>query len=195
MPTANSITVWIRRLASGDQAAVEPIWKRFFRRMTGLARKQLDSAPVPRGEEEDVALSAFHQFCRAALDNRFPNIGGRRDLWHLLAALTARKAVDHYRAMAALKRKPGESEPLHENIAIARSPDPALQAVLADEIRSLFTRLGDESLQTVAEMKLNGLSNDEIAAQLGCTVRTVHRRIGMIRDIWEGAGPDGNSEP
>lgn len=186
MPTERSITIWIRRLASGDAAAAEPIWKRFFQRMTGLARKRLASPLVPRGEEEDVALSAFHQFCQAALANRFPNLAGREDLWQLLAALTARKAVDHYRAMSAQKRGLAEAAPYHKDVAIAPGHDPALQALLADEVRSMFDLLNRAPLQTVAELKLNGLSNEEIARELGCTVRTVTRRIGLIRDIWLG---------
>lgn len=183
----HSITLWVHKLATGDQAAAEPIWRRFFHRMTGLARKRLAGAPLPRGEEEDVALSAFHQFCQAALANRFPRITGREDLWQLLSALTARKAVDHYRSATALKRGPGDPTPLHENLAAAPNGDPAVAALLADEIRSLFDALGRDSLQVVAELKLNGLTNEEVAAALGCTVRTVTRRIGMIRDIWGGA--------
>lgn len=195
MPTEHSITIWIRRLASGDPAAAEPIWKRFFRRMTGLARKRLSATPVPPGEEEDVALSAFHQFCRAALANRFPNIADREDLWQLLAALTTRKAVDRYRTAAARKRGPGAAAPLHEGIAAAPGPGPDLAALLADEIRTLFRLLDHEPLRVVAELKLNGLSNEEIARELGCTVRTVTRRIGLIRDIWRGAAAAGSAEP
>jgi len=180
----HSITIWIRRLAKGDSAAVEPIWKRFFGRMTGLARKRLSSSPVTHSDGEDVALSAFHQFCQAALANRFPNIAGRQDLWQLLASLTTRKAIDHYRAAVAQKRHSGEAAALHENIADLAARDPALEALLADEIRALFKLLERESLQDIAERKLNGLTNEEIARELGCTVRTVTRRVGLIRDIW-----------
>lgn len=191
MSLEHSITIWIQRLATGDPAAAAPIWKRFFRRMTGLARRRLSAAPVPFGEEEDVALSAFHQFCRAALANRFPNIAGRRDLWQLLAAMTARKATDHHRAATAQKRGPGGPAPLRAGTAVAPD-DPALEALLADEIRALFELLDRESLRAVAELKLNGLSNEEVARELGCTVRTVTRRVGLIRDIWRGeVGSDG----
>jgi hypothetical protein len=43
-------------------------------------------------DEEDVALSAFHSFCRDAEAGRFPELGDRKDLWQILVMLTARKA-------------------------------------------------------------------------------------------------------
>jgi DNA-directed RNA polymerase specialized sigma24 family protein len=39
-------------------------------------------------------------------------------------------------------------------------------------------------LQTIAILKLEGHSNARIAEHLGCVVRTVERRLKMIRAIW-----------
>ena len=61
-----SVTQWINRLKAGDPDAAQKLWERYFRRLVGLARKKLRSAPRRAADEEDVALSAFDSFCRNA---------------------------------------------------------------------------------------------------------------------------------
>jgi DNA-directed RNA polymerase specialized sigma24 family protein len=41
----------------------------------------------------------------------------------------------------------------------------------------------------LATAKLEGYTNDEIAEQLGCSQRTVERRLHLIRKKWEQEGP------
>jgi DNA-directed RNA polymerase specialized sigma24 family protein len=44
-------------------------------------------------------------------------------------------------------------------------------------------------LQAIAVWKMEGHTNHEIAAKLGCAPSTVERRLQLIRQIWEkGAG-------
>jgi DNA-directed RNA polymerase specialized sigma24 family protein len=57
--------------------------------------------------------------------------------------------------------------------------------MMAHECRHLLERLGDPSLQCLALAKMEGYSNKEIAGQLGCSVRTVERRLRLIRDKWK----------
>lgn len=191
MPDEGSITVWVNRLSAGDGDAAAPIWDRYFGRMVSLAAGRM---PGLAADAEDVALSAFFQFCRAAAENRFARLGGRDDLWHLLVVLTARKAID-WRKRQTAKKRGGPADPLPENVA-GPARDPALEALVADQMRSLFDRLDDAELREIAGLKLDGYSNEEIAGRLGCTTRTVFRRLALIRDIWEGepgeapAGPE-----
>ena len=44
-------------------------------------------------------------------------------------------------------------------------------------------RLGDPTLQSVATWKLEGYTDDEIAARLGCVTRTVERELARIRKM------------
>jgi DNA-directed RNA polymerase specialized sigma24 family protein len=46
--------------------------------------------------------------------------------------------------------------------------------------------LGDSSLQRVATLKLEGYTNKEIAARLGCVTSTVERKLARIRHQWAG---------
>ena len=56
--------------------------------------------------------------------------------------------------------------------------------MVADECRKLLEHL-DPDLQVLALAKMKGDTNDEIAEQLACSVRTVKRRLHLIRKTWE----------
>lgn len=55
---------------------------------------------------------------------------------------------------------------------------------VAEQCQRLLDGLGDETLRTVALRKMEGYSNDEIAAQLECAPRTVTRKLRRIRVLW-----------
>lgn len=178
-----SVTVWLNRLTAGDAAALDPLWARYFGHVVGVARDKLRRLAVRAADEEDVALSAFHQFYRAATDRGFERLHNRADLWHVLVVLTARKALDHHKHQARQKRKSTAAE--LPDTAAPNAPDPALEALLADELRAKMDALPDDEARTIARLKLDGYSNDEVAERLGCTVRTVGRRLVLIRALWK----------
>ncbi len=65
-------------------------------------------------------------------------------------------------------------------------PTPELAAQLVEESQRLMEQLGDSTLQSVATLKLEGYTNDEIAARLGCVTSTVERKLARIRAKWAG---------
>lgn len=194
MSSDGSVTSWIHALTEGNDDVAQNLWERYFGRMVELARNKLRASVRRAADEEDVALSAFHSFCQAATAKRFPRLANRDDLWQILVMLTARKALDQRKHDQRKKRAEASTKPLDDaalGSIIGEDPDPAFAALIADEFRNLLEKLGDPELKQIALRKLEGYSNDEIAAQLDCTVRTVGRRLAMIRDLWEGAGePD-----
>ncbi len=56
--------------------------------------------------------------------------------------------------------------------------------MVTDEYRRLFGSLAEESLRVVALLKLEGHSNNEIAKSLDCGLRTVERKLDVIRKRW-----------
>ncbi len=198
-----SITRLIGGLKAGDNAAAEQLWNRYFDRLVGLARARLRTAPR-RGldaDEEDAALSAFHSLCRGAARGRFPLLSDRDDLWKLLVVLTVRKSLNQIEHQTASKR--GGTRIVHEtdfptagadefgnalDHFASREPTPEFLAMVADEYRHACQRLGDESLCAVFDLRLQNYSREEIAARLGCAVRTVTRKLEMIRAVLEGEG-------
>ena len=188
--TANSVTQWIPGLKRGDPAAAQRLWEAYFRRLVGLARVRLRDAPRRVADEEDVALSAFDSFCRGAQAGRFPRLDDRDDLWQILVLLTVRKAIDLRNYEARPSRGSGRVQSLTDlspeglEALGGDEPTPELAAQLTEEYRRLMGRLGDPTLQSVATWKLEGYTNGEIAARLGCVTATVERKLARIRSEW-----------
>jgi DNA-directed RNA polymerase specialized sigma24 family protein len=154
-------------------------------------------------DEEDVALSAFDSFCRGANQGRFPRVTGRDDLWPLLVTITARKALQSLRHQGRLKRgggnvrgdsafqgapAAGQEEPGLEQV-VGSEPTPEFAAQMAEECQRLLGQLSAGDLREVAVMKMEGYSNEEIAAKLGCVPRTIERKVALIRTLWEDLAP------
>jgi DNA-directed RNA polymerase specialized sigma24 family protein len=198
---SGSVTEWLGRLVEGDAAAAQPLWERYFHRLVARARHKLAGTPRGAADEEDVALSAFDSFCRAAARRRFPRLDDRDDLWRLLLLLTDRKASDQ-RKHATRKRRGGGKVLGEGALGPADSaggspltrlpgpePTPEYAAQVAETWRELFGQLRDPELEKVALLKMEGYGLEEIAARLGCVPRTVQRRLRLIRHIWEREGP------
>ncbi len=135
-----------------------------------------------------MALSAFASFCQAAEQQRFPQLANRDDLWRLLVTLTARKVWHRRRLEQSQKRSGGvpNSQDFEVELdgIVGREPTPEFAAEVADELQSRLARLKKADLVAIALRKLDGYTNDEIAAQLGCARSTVERRLRLIRMHW-----------
>lgn len=192
MSADGSVTTWLHALSSGDGDVAQNLWERYFGRMVELARAKLRAATKRASDEEDVAISAFHSFCQAAAEQRFPRLANRDDLWQVLVVLTARKALDQRKYDSRKKRADSATKALDDaalDTVVGTDPDPAFAAAVADEFRHLLDKLDDEQLRHIAIRKLEGYTNDDIALELKCTVRTVGRRLALIRSTWEGTEP------
>jgi RNA polymerase sigma factor (sigma-70 family) len=193
MSSPGSVTIWLERLKAGDGNAAERLWQDYYRRLVGLARARLQGRPRAAADEEDVALSAFDSFFRGVEGNRFPKLTDRDDLWQLLVVITARKAMRLIRDESRQKRGGGavrhasafDDDELRA--AVGAEPTPEFAAEVAEECGRLLDLLGDDELRAVARGKLEGYTNTEIAERLGVVERTVERRLGVIRKLWEAA--------
>ncbi len=187
----DSVTQWITALKQGDHSAAQGLWEAYFRRLVGLAHARLRDTPRRIADEEDVALSAFQSFCQGAQAGRFPRLDDRNDLWQILVLITVRKAIDLRKYAGRPSRGRGRVQSLTElaqeglEAIGGDEPTPELAAQLAEEYQRLMDDLGDSSLQSVATWKLEGYTDAEIAARLGCVTRTVERKLARIRKIWE----------
>jgi DNA-directed RNA polymerase specialized sigma24 family protein len=187
---SHSITRCIDMLKQGDRAAAEVLWDSYIHRLVALARGRLGGIARRAADEEDVALSAFDSFCRRAEHGQFARLTDRDDLWQILVLITERKAIDLMRREGRQSRGAGRVSPFTDlerqgpwNIVDHR-PTPDFAAQVVDEFRSLLGRLGDDSLRTVALAKMEGYTNKQIAARLGCIEQTVERKLRSIRKIW-----------
>ncbi len=195
----DEIASWIRELAQGDERAIQQIWNQYFERLVRLARRKLLDGSRRMADEEDVALSAFNSFCEGAAAGRYPQLNDESDLWRLLVTITARKAARQLRSAGRQKRGLGKirgesvfvdpnNDDRQQGIAavLGDSPTPEMAALAAEECQRLLALLSDDSLRHVAQLKLEGYSNEEIAERLHCAPRTIERKLNKIREDWQG---------
>ncbi len=193
MVPAGSVTHFLNLLRHGQGDAVRFIWERYFPRLVEHARLTLGTDVRRAADEEDVALSAMERFCRAAQEGRYPDLADRHELWRLLLRITTRRVLDLARRERRQRRGGGaqretamaeEGEIASLSSVTGDEPGPAFAAEMAETCRCLLTCLPDDDLQTLAVTKLEGYANKEIAELLGCSLRTVERRLQLIRDLW-----------
>jgi DNA-directed RNA polymerase specialized sigma24 family protein len=202
MTSEESVSHWIGQLQAGDPEAAQKLWERYFKRLVGLARKKLQGMPRRAADEEDVALSAFTSFCQRASEGRFAQLADRDNLWSLLVTITARKVYRLASYQGRQKRggnavigeselpAPADSDAGGPGLARFLDPHPTPQfaAQVAEEYQRLLGMLPDAGLQSVAQWKMEGYSNEEIAAKLGCALRSVERKLKVIRSLWRDQG-------
>ena len=168
-----------------------------FKSSFGWRGAKLGGAAKREFDEEDVALSAFNSFFRAVEEQRLPKLDDRHDLWKVLVTITVRKISDQRKREYVLKRGKGQvrGESLFQNSdgdeqaglaqVLGAEPTPEVAAMVAEGYEQLIGQLPDEMFRRVAPLKMEGYSNAEIAAELGCVERTVERKLERIRAIWE----------
>ena len=178
-----SVTLWLQALQDRDDDAASRLWSRYFQRMTQVAARRVGQQQFGDFDEEDVALSAFDAFCRAFQNGHFPELKNRDDLWSLLTVITLRKAKDYERRNSAAKRKATGDQVALSAVGDTQQP-PDVEAMMAEECQKLIERLNDPLHVRVALLKLDGLTNEEIAGEIGYTRSTVQRILNVIRGRW-----------
>ncbi len=187
-----SVTLLLGQLKDGPPEVLAEIWRRFFPRMAGLARRTLDGLPKCRSDADDVAQSAFISFWQAVEGRNELEFAGRDDLWRLLGVMTVRKARRKVRHESAQKRG-GARTRTESQIGSADDEagfrlDQALADVSPPEFdlccEELLLSL-DESQRTGAVLRLQGYSNTEIAERLDCSPRTVQRALAEVQESWK----------
>jgi len=112
--------------------------------------------------------------------------------------IAARKASDYRQHARRQKRgggrtagesalaAPGESVDCNVlGRAVGREPTPEFAALVIEQYQRLLERLPDPAALRITELKLEGFKNDEIAARLDVTTRTVERKLRLVRSLLE----------
>jgi len=195
MNVEETVTLWLAHLKAGKAEAVEQLWKEYFDRVVGLAKARLNSGHRKVADEEDIALSVFDTFCRGVSAGKYPRLADRDNLWPLLVVLTTRRVSDRVRRERRQKRGGGhvyveaelgvgDENPFRLDTLLSEAPTPELEAVMNEECTRLFGQL-DDDLQAIALGKMHGYTNQELAERMNCGLRTIERRLDLIRRIWE----------
>jgi RNA polymerase sigma factor (sigma-70 family) len=186
-----SVTRFLNQMMAGDEAAVTILWERFLPRLLGLARRTLGSRPQRVADAQDAVQSAFASFWKRAVDGQFGAEIDRNDLWNLLGVITVRKSLRQARHERATRRGAGrvltEGSLIHPN-GTPQSLDDFAAHISPVELDFNSTELLNQlptELREIAVLRLLGYLNSDIASQLGCSERTIERKLADIRECWK----------
>ena len=200
MGTRGSVTRLVIDLRSDEavvrELAARLVWRRYFQELLALARSHLSARIRGREDEEDVLQSMYKSFCLRQRRGDF-DLSNRDQLWKLLVQITLRKARNtanrHLQAKRDVRRDAsGNAAPadnFDEPTALLNQldmddPTPAEAALLNEALEQRFQALREPQLRLIAQKKLEGYTNQEIAGELQCTVRSVERKLERIRTYW-----------
>ncbi|HEX6988417.1 MAG TPA: sigma-70 family RNA polymerase sigma factor [Bacillota bacterium] len=156
----------VRRVAGGDEAALELLYDRYAGRIYGLAvRLVADDA-----DAEEVVQDVFTRLWRHA--GRFD--AGRSSLGTWLLTVTRRRAIDTLRARGRRQR----SEPLPLHLPADDDVEEAAEnEVLAADVAQAVDHLPDTLRQVIVHAYYLGQSHREVAGALGIPLGTVKTRL------------------
>lgn len=194
----DSVVAWLRKLETGDHDAASELWQRYFSKLVAAAAQRIGHSPRRDYDEEDVALSVFCSLNKCAKAGRLSDIASRDALWRLLVSITAQKVIDRVRAGNAQKRGGGNvrGESIFGGNAstdqvvgfdnfFGSDPTPETLASMDERFQQLLNDLPDDVFRTIALMRMQAFSNQEIGEELAISTRSVERKLRLIREEWE----------
>lgn len=197
---SNNVSHWIDLIKDGDSLAANQIWQHYFDRLVRAVRRKLYGQNRAISDEEDIVLSVFDSFYDAVEKGRFPDLADRDDLWRLLLRMSARKVIDKRRKDQRQRRggdiklhsmdQPDDDGNLIE--VIGDEPTPEMVLMMQESMENLFSHLDGGPLRDLAGAKLEGYSNAELAKRFDCSVRTIERRLHLIREKFQQGVVDNN---
>jgi RNA polymerase sigma factor (sigma-70 family) len=177
----------LRGLRDGDRKVVHEFFERYGQALQRLADRHLADRLRRRVGPEDVVQSACRTFLRRAQGGEF-HLPDSEALWRVLCAITLTKVREQARFHGRQKRGMNKEVPLPARDTtsspawdpIDPDPTPAEAAAFTEQFEHLLAGLDDEERQVV-DLKLQDLTNDEVAERLGSSERTVRRIMKRLQ--------------
>ena len=116
-----------------------------------------------------------------------------------MVTITARKAYQHVLRLHRQKRggkavldeaaltivAGGDDEGRALEQLVSREPTPEFVVLAAEQYQRLLASLPKRNLYPIVQWKMERFTNEEIATKLACSVRSVERKLHIIRVCWE----------
>ncbi len=175
----------IQRARSGDQAAWEILFNECYPKIVRVIRRRMSKSLRKHYDSTDIANEVMKSLAAKFNDLDFSSINGLRAF---LINAAQQKMVDGYRRCHAQKRdlardrQISSGEVMHWE-PIDRSPTPS-QLAVATEGEEILLDGQTGKYRTVIEMKLQGLSNADVAHSTGWHIRKIERFLQNLRGTW-----------
>ncbi len=161
-------------IAARDEAALAQLYDRYRVILFGLLMRILNN----REEAEDVLQELFMQVWRRAAD--FDENRGKPFTW--LVTMGRSRGIDRLRTLAARERA-AVAGARDEAEAVSDAATDAFRSEQRGLVTNALAQLPDEQKRPLMLAYFDGLTQSEIAAQLGAPLGTVKTRMrsGMIK--------------
>jgi RNA polymerase sigma-70 factor (ECF subfamily) len=173
-PAQENDVALLSAIGARDEVALAQLYDRYRAILFGLVMRILNN----REEAEDVLQEVFLQVWRKAED--FDENRGRPFTW--LVTLARSRGIDRLRTLAARERvaEAGAREPSEE---ISDAATDAFKSEQRGLVSDALAKLPDEQKRPIMLAYFEGLTQSEIATNLGAPLGTVKTRMrtGMIR--------------
>ena len=182
----------IRFSSKFDSCVFNAVVKSHFVPLVAHANDILRRSGSYRSSGEDIVQSVLCRMVKKLRANELPDQISPQQFFLLLKKAVRDRAIDSLREQIRLKRGGGmvhlevASEMHSDNSRASISSDGDSETAIVLIVQRLLDELGDDELRRFAQAKLYGYSNAEIAQEQKCSVRTVERKLNLIRRIWSG---------
>lgn len=180
-----SVTNWLMQCREGNSIAAGKLVERYLEKLRRVAEKQTRGNYQDFADAEDLAISSLHAMLQVLIQQNYPGLNDRDQLWGLLRTILRRRIANQVRARRA-QRRGGDAVRTHRDpncFSAGQSPEAELEA--RDELQKLISLLPNERLQLTVVLRLDGLTHDQIADRMDISVPTVERYIRQIREAWK----------
>jgi RNA polymerase sigma-70 factor, ECF subfamily len=164
----------LKAIAAKDEAALGQLYDRFRLILFGVLMRILNN----REEAEDVLQEVFLQVWRRAAD--FDENRGKPFTW--LVTLARSRGIDRLRSLASRERVAiaGANEASDE---VSDAATDAIRSEQRGVVNSVLSQLPEEQKRPLMLAYFDGLTQSEIAMQLGAPLGTVKTRMrtGMMK--------------
>ena len=172
----------LRRWKVGDERAADVIVDRYAIRLIALVASKMNQRFRNTVDPEDIVQSAMGSFFTAARQSRL-QVSQSVALWHLLATFAKRKMLRSIERQTAAKRGSDLNRIPIENGLERWATDPSLQlAPAVDDLLAAISKELPADLQEILDRLMLSQTQQEIAAELRITERTVRRRVVRLRN-------------
>jgi len=166
-------------LRRGDASVMADFVRDYRPALERIAAGAIPRCMRGRVGPESVAQSVCRTFLRRMEVDPF-EVGDADALWRLLCAIALNKARAKVRFHLRERRGAARDVPLDRAAEVADGrPTPEDAAAFEETLRQVLDDL-DEEERAMVELRLGGSTQEEIAARLGCSERTVRRLLAGL---------------
>ena len=177
MNQSHDITRLLLAWGAGDQAALDELMPIVYAELRKLARGYMRNQ---RADHTLQTTALVNEAFLRLIDSSRVNWQNRTHFFAISAALMRRVLVDFARARGSLKRG-GEVQKVELDEALVVAQDQKTDLVALDDALKILAEMNPRQSEVVELRYFGGLSEEEIAAHLQVSVRTVRRDWSIAR--------------